>query len=94
MARCETFLVLTRDEVNATIPYALVCMTRFSSHWETGYRRRRWLEEFTEQEREASARLFKQSRQWLLTTGVPETVRMTPQTFALWAKLGKFCDSV
>ncbi|MGN9098068.1 hypothetical protein [Flintibacter porci] len=94
MATCETFLVLTSEEVNATIPYALVCMTRFGSHWETGYRRRRWLEEFTEQEREASARLFKQSRQWLLATGVPETVRMTPQTFALCAKLGKFCDSV
>ena len=94
MARCETYLVLTSEEVNARIPYALVCMTRFGAHWETGRRRRRWLEEFTEQEREASARLFKQSRQWFLTTGVPETVRMTPQTFALWAKLGKFCDSV
>lgn len=48
MARCETYLVLTSEEVNARIPYALVCMTRFGAHWETGRRRRRWLEEFTE----------------------------------------------
>lgn len=33
MARCETFLVLTSEEVNARIPYALVCMTRFGAHW-------------------------------------------------------------
>ena len=53
MARCVTYLVLTSDEVNLRIPYALVCMTRFGAHWETGRRRRRWLEEFTEQERES-----------------------------------------
>ena len=41
MARCETYLVLTSDEVNFRIPYALVCMTRFGAHWETGRRRRR-----------------------------------------------------
>ena len=46
MARCETYLVLTSEEVNANIPYALVCMTRFGACWETG-RRRAWLEEFT-----------------------------------------------
>lgn len=50
MARCVTYLVLTSDEVNLRIPYALVCMTRFGAHWETGRRRRRWLEEFTEQD--------------------------------------------
>ena len=83
MARCETYLVLTSEEVNARIPYALVCMTRFGAHWETGRRRRRWLEEFTEQERTAATRLFNQSHRWLLTTGVPDTVRMTVQTFAL-----------
>ena len=36
MARCVTYLVLTSDEVNLRIPYALVCMTRFGAHWETG----------------------------------------------------------
>lgn len=94
MARCETFLVLTRDEVNLHIPYALVCMTRFGAHWGTGHRRRRWLEEFTQQEREAATRLFSLSHSWLLTTGVPDEVRMTPKTFALWKKLGNFCGSV
>jgi hypothetical protein len=94
VARCETYLVLTSEEVNARIPYALVCMTRFGAHWETGRRRRRWLEEFTEQERTAATRLFNQSHRWLLTTGVPDTVRMTVQTFALWMKLGEFCASI
>lgn len=94
MARCETYLVLTSEEVNARIPYALVCMTRFGAHWETSKRRRRWLEEFTEQERTAATRLFNQSHRWLLTTGVPDKVRMTVQTFALWMKLGEFCGSI
>ena len=94
MAKCETYLVLTSEEVNARIPYALVCMTRFGAHWETSRRRRRWLEEFTEQERTAATRLFNQSHRWLLTTGVPDTVRMTVQTFALWMKLGEFCASI
>ena len=31
MARCEMYLVLTSEEVHATIPYALVCMTRFGA---------------------------------------------------------------
>lgn len=94
MARCETFLVLTSEEVNAHIPYALVCMTRLGAHWNTMRRKRRWKEEFTEQEREAATRLFSQSHSWLLTTGVPDTVRMAPQTFALWMKLGEFCGTI
>lgn len=48
----------------------------------------------TEQERTAATRLFNQSHRWLLTTGVPDTVRMTVQTFALWMKLGEFCASI
>lgn len=94
MARCETFLVLTSEEVNAHIPYAMVCMTRFGAEWNTMRRKRRWKAEFTEQEREAATKLFNLSYRWLLTTGVPDTVRMTVQTFALWMKLGEFCASI
>ena len=94
MPTIETFLVLTRDEVNHRIPYGVVCMTRFGARWDTGRRRRRWLEEFTEKEREAATRLFNQSHRWLLTTGVPESVRMTPKTFGLWIKLANFCASI
>lgn len=90
----KLMMILTSQEVHASIPYSLICMTRFGAHWETGRRRRRWLKEFTEQEREAATRLFNLSHRWLLTTGVPETVRMTPQTFALWQKLGNFCASI
>ena len=94
MARCETFLVLTSEEVHGNIPYAMVCMTRFGAYWNTMRRKRRWKAEFTEQERTAATRLFNQSHRWLLTTGVPDTVRMTVQTFALWMKLGEFCASI
>ena len=92
--KVTTYIALTSDEINARIPYALVCMTRFGAHWETGRRRRRWVEMFTEQERRAATRLFNESRRWLLTTGVPEEVKMTAQTFALWMKLGEFCGSL
>lgn len=94
MPKCETILTLSNDEVSTHIPYALVCMTRFGARWETGRRRRRWLEEFTEQERTAATRLFNQSHRWLLTTGVPDKVKMSTKTFALWMKLADFCCSL
>ena len=90
----RSFLVLTSEEVLSTIPYAMVCMTRYGSHWNTGRRKRLWNETFTEREREAASRLFLLSYTWTLTAGVPNTDRMTPETFALWAKLGSFCASI
>lgn len=90
----KLMLELTADDIHATIPYALVCMTRESSVWDTGRRRRKWKEEFTEYEREACTRLFRMAHRWTLTTGVPEKVTMSVGTFDLWQKLGGFCGSL
>lgn len=92
--KMEMMLVLSRDEVQRDIPYAMICETRFGSAWGTGRRRRRWLAEFSEKEREAATRLFNQSHQWYLTTGVPDEVKMTTKTLDLWQKLGAFCASI
>ena len=94
MASVKIDIILSRDEVNEQIPYALICMTRYGANWDTGRRKRRWKEEFTEAERDAASRLFSLSHKWLLTTGVPEEVRMHHSTYALWLKLGAFCASI
>lgn len=87
-------LVLTSYEVHTEIPYAVICMTRYGSDWNTMRRKRRWKEEFTEQERGAAEKLFPKAHNWLLGRGVPETVRMPIDDFALWQKLGDFCASI
>ena len=94
MASVQIDIILSRDEVNSQIPYAIICMTRYGSHWDTGKRRRRWTEEFSESERDAAYRLFSLAHKWLLTTGVPDQVRMHHSTYALWLKLGDFCASI
>ena len=87
-------ITLTRDEVNATIPYAMICESRESSRWVGRKRIERWRNEFTEQEREAASRLFSQAHDWYLKKGVPEHVTMTAGTFALWHKLAAFCATL
>lgn len=94
MATVKIDVVLTRDEVNANIPYDLICMTRYGAHWETRKRKQRWLAEFTEAERNAASRLFALSHTWFLVKGVPDEVRMSAHTLALWLKLGEFCASI
>ena len=90
----KLMLVMTSEEVHASIPYAMVCMTRYGKDWNTMHRKRRWKMEFTEVEREAANRLFSRSHDWLLGRGVPDEVKMTTGTFALWQKLGNFCASL
>ena len=90
----KLFLQLSSDEVNVNIPYAMVCMTRYGASWNRMFRKLRWTEEFTEQERNSAERLFKQSHDWLLGRGVPSYVKMTFDTFNLWHKLGNFCASI
>lgn len=87
-------IVLSYEEVHRYIPYSLICMTRYGAHWDTRRRRRRWLSEFTEDERKAASRLFSKSHDWTVGRGVPDTVRMSTGTFALWMKLGSFCASI
>jgi hypothetical protein len=90
----RVLLEFTRDEINAEIPYALICETRYGSRWNTGSVRRRWLSSFTEEERKTASKLFAQSHMWYLKTGVPDTVCMSKKTWDLWHKLGEFCGSI
>lgn len=90
----RVMLVLEHDEIQKNIPYALICETRSGSRWCTGTRRRRWTQEFNESERKAAAKLFHLAHQWYLVKGVPEEVRMSMGTMALWNKLGAFCASL
>lgn len=84
-------LMLTSEEVHTSIPYAMVCMTRYGKDWNTMHRKRRWKTEFTEAERKAASKLFGCAYDWFLGRGVPDEVKMTTKTFDLWQKLGDFC---
>lgn len=86
----KLLMVMSHDEVQRNIPYGLVCETRNSVRWNTG-RRRAWEKTFSESERKAASKLFRQANTWTLVRGVPKMVRMSVGTFTLWQKLGEFC---
>lgn len=90
----KIMLVMTHEEVNENIAYNLICFTRYGSAWDTGRRRRAWLADFSESEREAAGRLFRMAHNWTVGRGVPDTVQMSRKTFNLWQKLGDFCASI
>ena len=90
----KLYVSLTPEEVRASIPYDLICMVRYGSTWNTGRRRRAWQLDFTEDEKKAAGRLFRQSFEWTCGRGLSGTIRMTMNTFNLWRKLGEFCASV
>lgn len=92
--KVTTSFVLDREDINRTLPYSLICMTRYGADWQKTSTRKRFEEEFTSEEREDAEDIFRKSHRWLLTVGVPEETRMTGETFALWLKLGEFCASV
>lgn len=90
----KRMMKLTAEEVRVNIPYDLICYARYGSAWHTGRRRRTWLTDFSESEREAAGRLFRMAHNWTVGRGVPDTVRMSRKTFHLWQKLGDFCASI
>lgn len=90
----RTILEMTREDAQANIPYAIVCEAREGKSWNTTRRRRRWIEDFSDDERKAAIDLFRKAKLWYLGQGVPDVVRMTPSTYALWLKLGDFCAMV
>lgn len=47
------FMVLTHDEVQNNIPYALVCETMYGCRWNNGSRIRKFANEFTREEQKA-----------------------------------------
>lgn len=87
-------LVMSNEEVNASIAYSLICFARYGSAWDTGRRRRAWLADFTEEDRRAAGRLFRQAHDWTVGRGVPDEVTMSMKTFHLWRKLAEFCGSL
>lgn len=92
--KAVTYLILTHDEVNEQIPYALVCEMMSSSRWNTGKRKRLMKERFTESEIDAIYRLHKQAYTWHLVKGVPDEVKMTTKTYELWRELANFCCEI
>ena len=87
-------LKFSRDEIQKEIPYMVICEAHEGARWNTGRRKRLWNEWFTEQEKEASTRIFRLARSWALVKGAPKTLTLTPATLALWRKLGDFCASL
>lgn len=83
-------IALSRKEIAADIPYELICQTRYGAAWDTGTRRRKWLETFSAEERDKSETIFKLSHKWF-TKGLPEEVRMDMDTYRLWHKIAVFC---
>lgn len=90
----KRMMKLTVEEVRANIPYDLICFARYGRAWDTGRRRRAWLADFTEEERRAAGRLFRQAHDWTVGRGVPNEVTMMMKTFHLWRKLAEFCASI
>ena len=89
-----TYVKLTHDEIVDKIPYSLICQTRYGARWDTGKRRRAWVQQFSESERRLACTLFRQAHLWYLVRGVPDEVVMKASTLALWMKLGAFCGSL
>lgn len=75
----KRMMKLTVEEVRANIPYDLICMVRYGCTWSSGRRRRAWLADFSESEREAAGRLFRMAHNWTVGRGVPDTVQMSPE---------------
>lgn len=90
----KLLLTMSSEEVHSDIPYALICMTRYGSTWNTMRRKRLWKTEFSDEEKASASRLFSQSRNWTLGKGVPDKVTMSVSTYRLWQKLGAFCASI
>ena len=70
----KLYVSLTPEEVRASIPYDLICMVRYGCTWNTGRRRRAWQLDFTEDEKKAAGRLFRQSFANFLTGQCSEAV--------------------
>ena len=87
-------IVLNHFEIENNIPYRLVAEARFGYVWDTLRRRRNWNEMFSPSEQEQAEKLFTQARNWYMNRGIPESVRMTLSTYALWHKLAQFCASL
>lgn len=87
----RTMLRFDHDAIIDELPYALIGETTSRAIWNTGKRKRLWNKMFTRSEKRTCAKIISQSQKWLLTTGVPNEVRMCGRTRMLWNKLADFC---
>ena len=90
----NVMLVLNREDIQREIPYEVICEAREGGRWNAGRRKRLWNETFSESEKAACARLFRDAKKWYLIKGVPETLMLKPSTLLLWKKLGSFCAAI
>lgn len=68
----ELYVELSRDEIEGSIPYSMLCMTRFGSVWNTMRRKRRWSQEFSEKERRSAEEIFRKAHNFTVRSGVPD----------------------
>ena len=87
-------VVFSKEEIPDIIPYQMIWATRYSSIWNTMRRKRRWTEEFSSYERERANAMCRQTYNWMCTTGLPETIKMSCGTLDLWLRLAEFCASL
>lgn len=90
----QIMLRFDHEDIQKHLPYAVICEAREGARWETARRKAMWRARFTESEREAARRIFKQAHEWYLVKGAPETTSMSAETFELWVKLGDFCAEI
>jgi len=90
----RTLIQLTDKQIKEKIPYELIAETVYGMRWNTGKRRRLWLQYFTIKERQYAAQLWKKAYLWHCVTGVPDDILISPETLVLWNKLGAFCASL
>lgn len=91
----RVYVHLDRDECERKLPAMLIAETTSRAIWDTGRRKRRWKEEFTDSERDALYDIIAQARRIALRYGWPEDgITTTVNRLVLWRRLGDFCASL
>ena len=91
----KLYLELSHDEIQREIPYMIVAETMCRSVWNTGRRKRMFVQQFTEAEHDRIYKMKSQAYAWALVRGVPlKGVKMTIETYRLWHRLADFCASL
>ena len=75
------------------IPYMLIAETfaRGSGVTKTGRGKRIFNEMFDDSEKAKIRELKGKANKWAFITGVPESIKITMKTYALWQKLAEYC---
>lgn len=92
--KVDTYITLTRDEIQNSIPYPVIAEVVCGSRWDTGRTKRLLKEEFSEEEMAKIKPMYAQARKWHLVTGVPEEIQIKATELFLWQKLAAFCCSI